>query len=127
MEQIRYLTADDIVMANRAAVDAEATVNFALLELAVQLPQQRHGGDDTLPDVHMKAAVQMYSLVRKPPFSVGNKRTAVVSTALFYAMNGMWLEAEQGEMVSLPLDIEAGLLEPHEVAAQLKQWVHEIP
>ena len=119
---MRYVTASDVIKAHHAETGQDATINFGFLELAVRLPQATLGKQDLYPDVHTKAAALVYSLVRKPVFPTGNKRTATLVATLFYAMNDMWLEADPGELVGLLLDVEVGILDVSEIAGRLKDW-----
>jgi death on curing protein len=119
---VRYVTASDVIKAHQAETGEDSPINFGLLELAVRLPQSSLGEQDLYPDIHTKAAALLYSLVRKRVFPTGNKRTAALAAALFYAINDMWLEAEADELVGLLMDVEVGVLDIPEIAATLKDW-----
>lgn len=60
--------------------------------------------------------------MRNHPFLDGNKRTAVLATLMFYGYNRLWLNAEQGEIVGLAVDVAEGILDVHGIAGRLKSW-----
>lgn len=117
---MRYLTADDVAAVNERLLGPDRLRDFGLLDSAVHRPQAAFGGEDAYPDVHSKAAALFHSLTRNHPFLDGNKRTAVVAVVMFYGLNGYRLEAEQGEMVALAVDVAEGLLDVAAIAGVLK-------
>ena len=123
---MRYLTAGDVLRINESEVGPSQLPDFGLLESAVLRPQQTVAGRDAYPDLHSKAAALMHSLIRNHPFVDGNKRTAVLTVDIFYAMNGFDLEAGQGEMVALALDIAEGQIDVDRIAGQLKEWARPL-
>jgi death-on-curing protein len=121
-----YLTAGDVVEINESVLEAEAIFDFGLLESAVLRPQQSVVGQDAYPGIHRKAAALFHSLVRNHPFLDGNKRTAFLATLAFYGLNGWWLDAEQGDIVALALDIAEGVVDVESVSKALQDWAHRI-
>ncbi len=84
-----YLTLDDVLAAAEAHLGHPAEVgDYGLLESAIARPQATVFGEDAYPTVHEKAAALMHSLATNHALVDGNKRTAFVSTALFYELNG---------------------------------------
>ena len=63
----------------------------------------------------------LHGLIRNHPFLDGNKRTAVVASAVFYSLNGYDLVAEDSEIIALALDVAEGILDVEGVAGRLKQ------
>jgi death-on-curing protein len=59
-------------------------------------------------------------------FVDGNKRTAVLSTIIFYNLNGHPIEADQGELVALALDVAEGQVDVEAIAGTLKGWAQPI-
>jgi death-on-curing protein len=123
---MEYLTTDDVISMNEAEVGPDALVDFGLLESAVLRPQQSVGGHDAYPDLHTKAAAFFHSLVRNHPFVDGNKRTAVLAVTVFYGLNSMRLEGEQGEMVALALDTAEGVIDVATIAKRLSGWARDL-
>jgi Fic/DOC family protein len=80
-------------------------------------------GHDAYPDVDTQAAALMHSLIRNHPFIDGNKRTALIAVLMFYGLNGMWVDAEQDELIALAVDVAKGILDVTAIAGLLKGWV----
>lgn len=123
---MEYLTTDDIVRINEAEVGPNLLLDFGLLESAVLRPQQTVFGQDAYPDIHLKAAALMHSLVRNHPFADGNKRAAVLAVIVFFGINGQALQAEQGEIVALAVDVAEGLLDVPAIAKRLANWTRPL-
>lgn len=86
---IDYLTLDDVLAAAEAHLGHPAEVgDYGLLESAVARPQATVYGEDAYLTIHEKAAALLQSLATNRALVDGNKRTAFVATALFYALNG---------------------------------------
>lgn len=60
------------------------------------------------PDAADLAAAYAFGIARNPPFVDGNKRTAFVAAELFLALNGLELNADDGECVVTMLAVAAG-------------------
>lgn len=67
------------------------------------------------------AAAYAYGLARNHAFTDGNKRTSVVVTELFLALNGMSLLASDEELVLMWLAIADGSRDEVAIAAWLEQ------
>jgi death on curing protein len=122
---MRYLTVDDVVKANRTALrpGENEAINFGLLESAVLRPQTTIDGQDAYPDIHTKAAVLMYSLANNHAFGAANKRTAVLSTRLFYNLNGLDMVIADIDLFHLALDVATKIYDTTELAGRLKELV----
>lgn len=120
---MRYLTPSEVILANEREVGPDLLADFGLLEAAVLRPQQTVFGGDAYPDIHTKAAAMMHSLIRNHPFVDGNKRTGVLSVILFYNLNGYSVEAEQGAVIALALDIAEGQIDVAGISGVLKGWI----
>lgn len=84
-----YLTLDDVLAAAEAHLGFPAEIgDYGLLESAVARPQATVFGEDAYSTIHEKAASLLQSLATNHALIDGNKRTAFVATALFYALNG---------------------------------------
>lgn len=119
---MRYLSPSDVIEINEQEVGPDLLADFGLLESAVLRPQQTVFQTDAYPDIHTKAAAMMHSLIRNHPFLDGNKRTAVLSMILFYNLNGYAIEANQGEVVALAVDVAEGQIGVEGIAGLLKAW-----
>jgi len=84
-----YLSVDDVLAAAEAHLGHPADIgDYGLLESAVARPQASVFGEDAYDTIHEKAAALLQSLATNHALIDGNKRTAFVSTALFYELNG---------------------------------------
>lgn len=68
-----------------------------LLQSAVLRPSASAFGEDAYPTLPEKAAVLLHSIARNHPFTDGNKRTATVSAALMFDLNGYAVTWDQAE------------------------------
>lgn len=104
---IDYLTLDDVLAAAEAHLGHPAEVgDYGLLESGVARPQATVFGEDAYRTIHEKAAALLQSLATNHALVDGNKRTAFVSTALFYELNGYHVPAEaEDELFDLVLAV----------------------
>jgi death on curing protein len=79
----RYLQLEDLL-----ALIGELAVgpvrHLGLLDSAAHRPQTSLFGEDTYPDLHIKAAVLLESLTRNDALVDGNKRLAWVAVVVFF-------------------------------------------
>ena len=88
------------------------------LEAALARPPQRRA---YRPDADLAelAAAYGHGLVTGHPFHDGNKRIAFLTMTVFLELNGVELEADEGEVVTVMLGLAAGELSEEQVAG----WV----
>ena len=92
---IDYLTLDDVLAAAEAHLGYPAEVgDYGLLESAIARPQATVFGENAYLTIHEKAAALLQSLATNHALIDGNKRTAFVATALFYALNSLHVTGE---------------------------------
>ncbi len=104
---IHYLTPEQVLFIHSRLV-AETGGGRGLRDLGMLLsalgrPQSTFDENDLYGDVFLKAAALMDSLVRNHPFVDANKRTALVSTALFLQINGNRFVANNEEIVGFSM------------------------
>jgi len=117
-----YLTLDDVLAAAEAHLVHPAEIgDYGLLESAVARPQATVFGEDAYPTIHEKAAALLQSLATNHALIDGNKRTAFVSTALFYELNGRRIRASaEDELFDLMIAVATRAIETvHDIAQQL--------
>jgi len=78
-------------------------------------------GKDLYPDVFLKAAALLESLVNNHPFVDGNKRTGVTAAALFLHANGWRLTAENVELEDFTLQVVTS----HPRIAVIADWLRQ--
>ncbi len=123
---IDYLTLDDVLAAAEAHLGHPAEVgDYGLLESAVARPQATVYGEDAYLTIHEKAAALLQSLATNRALVDGNKRTAFVATALFYALNGHHVSGRlEDELFDLVLAVATRELDTVQtIAVRLNQLV----
>ena len=88
---------------------------------AVGRPQSSFDEEDLCPDVYLKAAALVDSLIRNHPFVDGNKRTGMTAGALFLRRNGYILKAVNADLVKVAQGVAQSQISPEQIAAWLKE------
>lgn len=117
----RYLSPQQVLFIH-ARLTAETggeygLFNLGLLESAVARPRATFDGIDLYPVLFDKAAALMESLTINHPFVDGNKRVAIVASALFLLRNGYRLTAGNLELERFTLAVIAERPRLGEIAA----------
>lgn len=73
------------------------------------------------PDFAELAAAYGFGIARNHPFVDGNKRTSLLATGLFLALNGYRLQATQAEVTLALFALAAGELDESVFAAWIRQ------
>jgi len=124
--EVRYLDLDDILDVTRFATALDPVIrDIGLLESAIHRPRSSAFGVDAYPDLAMKAAALLESLVRNHALVDGNKRTAWVSCWLFLRLNGWHLKGPVDAAFDLVIGIAEGrvdLADLADTAAALEGW-----
>lgn len=90
-----------------------------LLESALARPLNRHAYEGEVDRIRL-AAAYAWAIARNHPFVDGNKRTAFIAAASFLLLNGLELDAPEGEAIAAMLDLAAGDLPEEGFAAWLR-------
>jgi death-on-curing protein len=93
-----------------------------MLLSALGRTQATFDGKELYPDIMLKAAALIDSLVRNHPFVDGNKRTAITASALFLRLNGYLLQVENREMVLFALACAQSQLSLVEIAEWFRKY-----
>jgi death-on-curing protein len=88
------------------------------LESALARPHHKWHYQETA-DLASLAAAYGFGLCRNHPYRDGNKRVAFVVMAVFLELNGLTLQADDTEVVTLMLALADGKLSERELAAWL--------
>jgi death on curing protein len=124
---MRYLTVEDTIALHDAEAPEAPLVQPTLLDSAVMAPQQSAGGEDAYPTIHLKAAALLRGIACNHAFGDGNKRTALMATYAFYALNGYLLTMRDIDLVHLILDVVLEHWDVEKIAAQLEVAAISIP
>ncbi len=74
-----------------------------LLESGLAMAAATFSGEDLHPTLHEKAAAYLFHLVKNHPFVDGNKRVSLAVSLVFLRLNGVRIQATDGELVDLVL------------------------
>ena len=100
---------------------------MGLLESALARPQQLLAYGNPPPDLAALAAAYAFGIARNHPFIDGNKRTALVATRTFLAINGLNLVAGQEDKLSIFLRLAAGEVSEEELTAWIRAHLRPLP
>ncbi len=107
---MNYLTPQNVIQIHFEIVEATGGLqglrDLGLLESAVLRPQATFGGQELYPDLNIKAAALVHSLLLNHMFTDGNKRTATISMVEFLILNGKEFKATNKEIVNFALWVE---------------------
>jgi death on curing protein len=122
-----YLDLDDVIDVARAAVGRDVVVaDYGLVESALARPRASVFGEDAYPDLHVKAATLLHSLLRNHALVDGNKRLAWTACRTFLAINGQWISAPEDDRFDFVVRVAAGTVRDlDEIATQLRTWSYE--
>ena len=119
-----HLDLDDLIDVARAAVGRDVVVaDYGLLESALARPRASVFGEDAYPDLHLKAAALLHSLLRDDALVDGNMRLAWTACRTFLAINGQWIGAPEDDRFDFVVRVAAGTVRDlDEIATQLRTW-----
>lgn len=118
---IEYLTLED-VLALADDLGVGPVRDIGLLDSAVHRPRVSVFGRDAYPDVDMKAAVMLESVVRNHALVDGNKRLGWLAVVVFYGLNDITLEAPDDDAYDLVIAIASGTATGDMAASRLASW-----
>lgn len=117
---MHYLTLAQVYIIHQELMGLSALVrDVASLEAAVARPMSSIFGQDTFPTLLEKAAALLEGLARHEPFIDGNKRTAILATIQFLAMNGRRVTWDDHDAADFVVEVAAGGYATLEIAAWL--------
>lgn len=127
---MNYLTTSELLLLHARIVQiiggAKGVRDVGLIESSLARPRASLSDDDLYPDLWSKAAALMHSLVNKPAFVDGNKRTAFSATELFLNRNGYELRADHSANIEFLLQVTESRLELWRMAAWLESHSEEL-
>jgi death on curing protein len=119
-----YLTLDEVlrVHAHQIATygGSPGIRDVGLLESALAMPETTAFGEDLHPTLHEKAAAYLFHLTKNHPFIDGNKRVGLAVCLTFLALNGVWVQATEDELVGLVLETVSGERSKADIAVFLR-------
>jgi death-on-curing protein len=122
----QYLTPEQVLFLHSRLIaetgGSQGVRDLGMLLSALGRPQAAFEEKDLYPDLFLKTAALMDSLVRNHPFVDGNKRTAIAAAALFLRINGYRLDVENNEMVRFTLASVPSQLSLDEMAGWFRNY-----
>ena len=119
-----YLTAEQVLFIHARLISETGGVHgvrdLGLLLSAMARPQATFDGQDLYPNLFLKAAALLESLVGNLAFVDGNERTAITSTGLFLRINGYRLTADNQQLEAFILQCAQRLNFLEQMALWLK-------
>ncbi len=112
-----YLSPVDLSLLAEREVGDDVRADVAALEAVSAYPGVSDDGHDRFPGVQLKAAALMTELLRRRPFDRGNARVALLSAIVFLNLNGLDVEAPEGDLAELAELASEGTLSLMMVAA----------
>lgn len=97
-----------------------------LLDAALSRPRNLAAYGDPPPDLTALAAAYAFGIARDHPFTDGNKRTSLVAAESFLELNGIVLEVEDVELLTMWLALADGTLSEAELAGWLRERCREM-
>lgn len=127
---MKYLTSPQVLAIHDQMVKrfggSHGVRDLGLVESAVERPKSTFDGVDLYPDIFLKAASLMHSLVTNHAFVDGNKRTAYSSCGVFLKLNGFKLQNMHKASLEFVMNVENNSLELQEIAKWLKKQTKKI-
>ena len=122
---MKYLTTPQVLAIHDQMVKrfggSHGARDLGLIESAVERPRMTFDGKDLYPDIFLKAAALMHSLLKNPAFVDGNKRTAYSSCGIFLKLNGYKLENMHKRSLEFAMNVENNSLELEQISKWLKK------
>jgi death on curing protein len=114
-----YLSLDDLLdLVN--ALRAGPVRDLGLLDSACHRPRTSFFGHEAYPTLAGKASALMHSLAGNHALVDGNKRLALLATAVFLRINGYVLDLTDDEAFALTMSVAAGQLDAEGIQKQLR-------
>ena len=117
-----WLTLDMVETFHRESLarfgGADGVRDPGLLESAMAWPQNLHSYEPQA-DVFSLAAAYAFGLIKNHPFVDGNKRTGILSTVVFLALNGVEIEVEEAAIVAMVIGLAASDIDE----ARFAEWL----
>ncbi|MBK5331445.1 MAG: type II toxin-antitoxin system death-on-curing family toxin [Ilumatobacteraceae bacterium] len=128
-DRVEYLDLDDVVELARLLLgDPPPIRDVGLLGSAIARPQTTLLGEDAYPDVSMKAAALMQSIVNNHALVDGNKRLGWLSTAVFLELNGTSVaHASNNDVFDIVMNVAANNPSLDQIAADLRRLATQTP
>jgi len=124
LSAVEYLDVEDLLaLATRLLGDPPTVRDLGLLGSAAARPQASAFGEDAYPDLWLKAAALLQSLVKNHALVDGNKRLAWLATAVFLSLNGLDPTRASNDVV---YDFVIGVASGHHSVEEIAEGLRRI-
>lgn len=129
MKRVKWLTREAIELVHHEQLQEHGGLpglkDENALEAALARPQHKatYGEDD----LFVLAAAYLYGIVRNHPFSDGNKRTGFLAAFMFLYINGLLVDADQGQVIELVFGVAAGDIDEDGATRFLRDFTVPLP
>jgi death-on-curing protein len=122
---VEYLNVEDLLaLATRLLGDPPPVRDLGLLGSAAARPAAGAFGEDAYPDIWLKGAALLQSLVKHHPLVDGNKPLGWLSTAVFLELNGLdATQAGNDDVCDCVMGVAAGQHSVEEIAEGLRRII----
>ncbi|MGH9077996.1 MAG: type II toxin-antitoxin system death-on-curing family toxin [Acidimicrobiales bacterium] len=122
---VEYLDVEDLVaLATQLLGDPPPVRDLGLLGSAAARPAASAFEQDAYPDIWLKAAALMQSLVKNHPLVDGNKRLGWLATAVFLQINGVEAAlASNDDVYGFVMGVAAGHQSVTDIAEGLRRII----
>lgn len=100
--------------------------DLGLLDSALARPRTSLFGDDAYPEIELKGAAMMHSLIKNYPMVDGNKRTSWFMLTAFLFINGFHIEMPTEKALTLTLGLATDELTLDQAASLIRSHLIEI-
>lgn len=126
---MKYVTEDELIAINHFIIKKAGEGAIGLqypqgLSLVVNQPQQVVFGRELYPTIWLQAAFILQKITKKHIFFDGNKRTALISTAVFLNLNDYRLVHTDIEAENFILMVKISV-DSEEMMMIVANWLHE--
>lgn len=109
MQNIIFIRVNEVIAIHKTQIrdsgGKPGIHDLGLLESAVLMPQLTFNGYIVYENIYQMAAALMYHLIKNHAFNDANKRTAVISTAVFLGLNNIQLNFSNTEIYNLTIEV----------------------
>jgi death on curing protein len=116
---VEYLTLEDL-LSLVSALRVGPVRDLGLLDSACHRPRSGFFGREAYPTLAGKAGALMHSLASNHALVDGNKRLALLATAVFLQINGYHLDLADDEAFDLTVCVAAGQLDAAGIEKRLR-------
>jgi death-on-curing protein len=120
MKPVVFLSLHEVIQIHRVQIRRYGGLHglrdLALLQSAIAMPESGSGKRYFHETVYEMAAAYMFHIIRNHPFIDGNKRTGAVAAIVFLALNGIEINAPEGEFERLVRAVASGKSDKKDIA-----------